>query len=83
MTEMLDSDVSSQEVFSEIEAVEHELKATDQIEETIKDKSVLDSLPEKYRGKKVEDIIKSYEEAEKKASRLGTRYTKYDNLLMN
>ena len=68
MAEMLDGVVNdSTEDFSELEAVE----AKQAEESPVLDKSVIDSLPEKYRGKKVEDIIKSYEEAEKKASRLG------------
>lgn len=53
----------------EIETVTQEIEAKEAAkDEGVKD-TVLDSLPEKYRGKKVEDVIKMHQEAEKLASR--------------
>src|SRR5574343_239740 len=63
MAEIIDD---ADQPVGEIEAVEQQQEAPK--EDGVKD-TVLDSLPEKYRGKKVEDVIKMHQEAEKLASR--------------
>jgi hypothetical protein len=51
---------------SEMEAVEKQIEAAPEPE-----KSVLDELPEKYRGKTIAEIAKWHADEERKASRLG------------
>lgn len=53
----------------EIEQVTQEIEAKEAAKDEGVRETVLDSLPEKYRGKKVEDVIKMHQEAEKLASR--------------
>ena len=52
---------------SEMEAVEKQLQSTPEVAE----KSVLDDLPEKYRGKTIAEIARWHADEERKASRLG------------
>lgn len=53
----------------ELETVTQEIENQEVAKEEGVKETVLDSLPEKYRGKKVEDVIKMHQEAEKLASR--------------
>lgn len=53
----------------ELEQVTQEIEKQEEVAKEEAKYTVLDSLPEKYRGKKVEDVIKMHQEAEKLASR--------------
>ena len=55
----------------EFESVTADIAQQEQKSEPVPEKKVEDIIPEKYRGKTVEDLIVWHQEAEKKASRLG------------
>lgn len=63
------SDIENLE--GEFEDVSKKIDQEEKVEEQKQETSILDTLPEKYRGKKIEDVVKMHQEVEKTLSRQG------------